>query len=309
MRNTITLLFACAVICSAQITVPEGTKIRVRLEQTVSSATADTGQTLEFTVTDGVEVGGAVVIAQGARVTGTVTQAAERRRLGRSGKFDFSIDRVMAVDGKWIPLRYTVNKAKGEGRGITTGILTAGIAVVFWPAAPLGLLVKGKDVTVNKGTIYEVFTDQKVTVGGVVAGPAKAMPSEPNPAIPAPPAPVPDPASTATVPGAAATIPVSYPTPGSLPSPVMADSVATVTITSARAGSEIEVDGSFVGSTPSTIKLAAGTHQVNVTSGTRIWTRTLHVIARSSITLAADLDAGISVDVQRSTVRLGRGDQ
>jgi len=167
MKNLFFLWMTCTVLCSAQITVPEGTKVRLRLEQTVSSATAETGETLEFVVTQGVEIGGTVVIADGARATGTINKALERRTFGRSGRFDFSIDRVMAIDRKWIPLRYTLTKEKGVGRAITTTIVTA-------TTGPFGLLLKGKDISVLKGTTFEAFADENTTISGIAPGAAKA---------------------------------------------------------------------------------------------------------------------------------------
>lgn len=97
-----------------QITIPDGTKLRTRLDQSISSATAETGQSVELSVTEAVKIGDQVVIADGARVTGTITEAQERRHMGRAGKLDFSIDRVRAADGNWIPLRYTLPNATAE---------------------------------------------------------------------------------------------------------------------------------------------------------------------------------------------------
>ena len=48
----------------------------------------------------------------------------------------------------------------GQSDATRNGIITAGVAVVFWPAAPLVLLAKGKDVTINKGMTFDVFTDE-----------------------------------------------------------------------------------------------------------------------------------------------------
>lgn len=136
--------FAIASISFAQVTIPDGTKLRVRLDQTISSSTAEEGQTVELSVSDAVRIGDEIVIAEGARVTGTVTQAHEKRTMGRAGKLDFSLDRVRAADGEWVPLRYTLNKKSGESHGTRTGVLTASAAVLFWPAAPAFLLIKGK---------------------------------------------------------------------------------------------------------------------------------------------------------------------
>jgi hypothetical protein len=111
MKLATTFLLSAALV-AAQVTVPDGTKIRVRLDQTLSSGTTEQGQTVELSVTEPVKVDGQVVIPEGSRVTGTVTEAQEKRHMGRAGKLDFSIDRVRAADGEWIPLRYTINKPK-----------------------------------------------------------------------------------------------------------------------------------------------------------------------------------------------------
>jgi len=143
-----------------QITIPEGTKIRVRLEQDLSSSTAQEGQSVQLSVMDAVMIGNTVAIAQGANVFGTVIVAQEKRRLGRTGKLDFSVDRVFAVDQAGIPLRYTPIRKKGGSKAVSTGIITAGVSVLFFPAAPLVLLRKGKDANIVRGMTFDVFTDQ-----------------------------------------------------------------------------------------------------------------------------------------------------
>lgn len=247
MKTAIAFLI-CAGLAGAQVTVPDGTKLRVRLDQTISSATADEGQGIELSVTEPVKVGDQVVIPEGARVTGTITLAQEKRHMGRAGKLDFSIDRVRAVDGEWIPLRYTVTKRNGGSHAVSTGVLTAGAAVVFWPAAPAFLLIKGKDVTINKGVVFDTFTDQNhVLSANGAAG-----------------------ASHAGL--------------------VQSAGTANVTVTSNATGADIEVDGAFVGSTPTTLTLAAGPHQISVRSGSQQWQRTLQVNAGSTVNLNAQME-------------------
>ena len=250
MKTAIAFLI-CAGLAGAQITVPDGTKLRVRLDQTISSATADEGQGIELSVTEPVKVGDQVVIPEGARVTGTVTLAQEKRHMGRAGKLDFSIDRVRAADGEWIPLRYTVTKRNGGSHAVSTGVLTAGAAVVFWPAAPAFLLIKGKDVTINKGVVFDAFTDQNHIL-----------------------------ASNGTA-GQVA---------GNRGSFTQTSGTANVTVTSSSTGADIEVDGAFVGSTPTTLTLSAGQHQISVRSGSSLWQRTLQVNAGSTVNLDAQMD-------------------
>lgn len=79
--------------------------------------------------------------------------------------------------------------------------------------------------------------------------------------------------------------------PSGAPAPPPAAVQATVTVESTPLGADIEVDGSFVGSTPSTVNVAAGSHTIVVKKkGFADWTRTLNVNG-GSIHLSADLDA------------------
>ncbi|HEY3456611.1 MAG TPA: PEGA domain-containing protein [Bryobacteraceae bacterium] len=248
IQTTLTF-FLLAGLAAAEVTIPDGTKLRVRLDQSISSATAEEGQSVELSVTEAVKVNGQVVIADGARVTGTVTEAQEKRHMGRAGKLDFSIDRVRTMDGEWVPLRYTVTKKNGESHAVRTGVITAGAAVLFWPAAPAFLLMKGKDITLNKGMVFDTFTDRDHVLK--IAGDARPVGA-----------------------GVAAA-----PASGS----------ASVAITSDLNGADIEIDGAFVGSTPTTITLPAGPHQVSVGNSAGRWQRNLMVNAGSTITLHAQI--------------------
>lgn len=71
-------------------------------------------------------------------------------------------------------------------------------------------------------------------------------------------------------------------------------STAKVSITSTPDGADIEVDGSFVGNTPSDVQVAEGEHTVSVKkSGYKDWQRTLKVSGGSSLHLNADLEKAI----------------
>ena len=161
-RIALTIMFVANFCCgqTSPILIPEGTKIKVQLEQDLSGDKAQEGQDVQLSVVEDIKIGEIVAIAQGANVTGKVTLAQPKRRLGRTGKIDFSIERVTAVDQTSISLRYTVNKKEGGSHAVSTGVITTGVAIAFFPAAPFVLLRTGKEAKVEKGTIFEVFTDQ-----------------------------------------------------------------------------------------------------------------------------------------------------
>ena len=247
--RTCIIALTASSLCMAQIALPDGTKIACRLDQTISSATAEEGQRVQLVVTENVKVGDTIVIPQGAPAVGTIVEAEAKRRMGRTGKLDFSIEKVRAADGEYIPVRYTLQKREGGSKAVSTGVMTAGAAVLFWPAAPFFLLRKGKDVTINKGVVIEVFTDQVHTLKLANAAPAN---------------------------------------PGIIPAvPQVTGEAAIVSIVSETAGAEVEVNGSFVGSTPSTQKLTPGSHRIVVRNGKQVWERTLQVQPGASVTVHA----------------------
>jgi hypothetical protein len=143
---------------SATFALQDGTPIKLRLSQTVSSADAQVNDRVEFEVLEDVMVDNVVVIAKGATALGTVTEAVPKRRMGRAGKLEIVMDSVRLVDGQKAALR-AVKDAKGGSHtaGMTIGIVAA--AVVFWPAAPLFLLMHGKDITIPKGTDVPTFVN------------------------------------------------------------------------------------------------------------------------------------------------------
>jgi len=65
---------------------------------------------------------------------------------------------------------------------------------------------------------------------------------------------------------------------------------ASVNIESSIPGADIEIDGAFVGNTPSTVSVATGSHQVAVKKkGFTDWSRTLNVTG-GTVHLSAELE-------------------
>jgi len=128
----------------------------------------------------------------------------------------------------------------------------------------------------------------------VAAAPAAAAPS----AAATPAAAVPSPAPTATEPSPTPAAPA--PTPSPAPAAAAATPPATAQPCSAAfaytqistdpAGAEITIDGNYAGNTPSLIKLAPGTHPIQLTmKGYQTWVRSIETAAGESRTIAADL--------------------
>jgi hypothetical protein len=145
--------------------------------QTVSSADAHVGDSVALEVLEEVRVGNVVVIPKSGIAMGTVTAAQSKRNMGRGGKLDINIDYVKLSDGEKAALR-AVKDGKGGGHtGAMTGAMVA-TSLVFFPAAPLFLFMKGKDITIPKGTEVTAFVSGDMPLNmAKFQGPAGVAPT------------------------------------------------------------------------------------------------------------------------------------
>jgi hypothetical protein len=96
-------------------------------------------------------------------------------------------------------------------------------------------------------------------------------------------------ATSAAQPKASAPAP-SQPAPAP-PPPSVSQSTGKIVVSSSPDGADIEIDGSFVGNTPSDVQVADGDHTVTVKkAGFKGWERKLKVSAGSNVHLNAELE-------------------
>ena len=256
----------------------DGTALTLRLGRSLSSADAHDGDRVDFEVAEEVSVSRIVVIPKDSPASGTVITAHQKRRMGRAGKLDVSIDSVQLADGEKVTLRAVKESQGGSHTGIMAGGMVA-TSLIVWPAAPVFLLMHGKDVTIPRGTEVTAYVS-----GDVKLDPAKFQPA---PFVPAAP-PVP---TTQPVPPSS---PDATPNPGPTDTtPVSPDQGATaeLEVSSTPDGADIEIDGNFVGSTPSTVGVVAGPHQLSVKkAGFKPWERKI-TVSSGHVKVDATLDA------------------
>ena len=133
------------------LVIPDGTPVKLRLAESVSSAHARVGDPLDFVVVRDVSVGGFTVIPAGTIAHGSVTGVKGRRFLGMGGQVSLKLDSVDLVNGDRVELSAN-KKVKGGSR---TKLMVGAMIVtglVFLPAAPIFLLTRGHDSTVVKST-------------------------------------------------------------------------------------------------------------------------------------------------------------
>jgi len=231
------------------ITLDDGTPIRLRTTNTISSADARTDDRVDFEVVDDVKVGDVVIIKHGTPAIGTVTEAQPKGRMGKGGKLNVNIDFTKTVAGDKVALRGAKDVKGGGHTGAMTGAMIV-TAIVFWPAAPLFLFMHGKDITVPKGHEFTVYSS-----GGATLDPVKlAQSAAPNAG-----------SAVAGVPG------------------------ATLSVSSTPSGADIEVDGGYIGSTPSAVPVTLGNHTIAIKKqGYSNWERNIKVTG-GTVNVGAEL--------------------
>lgn len=236
----------------------DGTPVKIRINRTVSSGDAHVGDTIDFEVLEDTSVNGTLVIPKGGLAFATVTEAQAKRRMGRGGKLDINIDYVKLVSSQKAALR-AVKDLKGGGH---TGAMVGGIvatSLVFFPAAPFFLFMHGKDISIPKGTEVTAYINGDMKLDLAKFQPASGIQQ-----------------TTGTV------------------SQTLGPTSAKIALESDPSGADIEVDGNFMGNTPSEIQVAEGDHTVIFKkTGFKDWERKVKVMSGSSIHLSGALDTAV----------------
>ena len=227
--------------------IHDGTPIKLRLRENVSSANARTGQEVPFETVDEVQVGGVVVLPKGSTAIAVVTEAESKRSMGRAGKLNMAISYARLKDGGKVALRAVSEQKGGSHTGAMAGAMVA-TSLIVWPAAPFFLFMKGKDITIPQGTEITAFVDGDMHLDMAKFGAPEGA-------------------------GFSA-------------------AQTSLSIDSAPAGADIEVDGNFVGSTPSSVPVSLGNHEITVRKkGYASWNRHMNV-AGGTVHLNAELERG-----------------
>lgn len=156
--------------------IPEGQEIDVRLENELSSETAQVEQRFEATTVVDLYRGSDVLIPAGSKLRGVVSSVEKATRTQRRGSMTVSFDQI-TVRGRNYPMRGTVTQAiqsegiRGEaakiGTGGAVGAIIGGILGGV-KGAVLGVLIggggtiaatEGKDAVLPPGTVLRVKLD------------------------------------------------------------------------------------------------------------------------------------------------------
>ena len=236
----------------------DGTPLKLRINRNMSSADAKTGETVDFEVLEDIKIGEIVIIPRGGIALGTVTRGKPKARMGKGGKLDINIDSVRTVTGEKIALRAVKNTKGYNSAAPMTGAIVA-TSILFFPAAPFFLFMKGKDIKIPKGTEITAYVNGDASLDRSKFTPALAG-DEPR-------------------------------LGGENTSDKVSVEFSSISIKSAPEGADISIDGKFMGSTPSDLSLKSGEYTISISkAGYATWERKMTLNAKGNITVNAVLE-------------------
>jgi hypothetical protein len=148
------------------IKVPEGTELVVSVEEKLSSDTNHEGDRFSISLDEDVKLPDGTILRAGYHGVGEVVEVRDNGALGKNGKLNVRLVYLKVGDDR-IKLRAT----KGA-KGATRVGATVATVILFWPAAPF---IKGKDVSIQKGTIMTAYVDQDTSLPSPLAAPSGSL--------------------------------------------------------------------------------------------------------------------------------------
>jgi hypothetical protein len=138
-----------------KLVLKDGSDVKLKFAESVSSKTANEGDTVNLLLDEDLKVGSVVVAKAGSKAVGTVTNAKKAGMMGKAGELNMRLEYLKVGDER-VKIRGSKGK-EGEGKEGTAVVLT----VLF---GPLGLIKHGKNVDVKEGTPLTAFLDQDYSI-------------------------------------------------------------------------------------------------------------------------------------------------
>jgi len=165
-----------AVTVPAQITIPAGTYVTVRVDQFLSSDKNQVGDGFSATIARPLVADGVVVARRGLTLGGKVTEATKAGRVKGVSRLGLQLISLTLVDGQQLPIQTELDSLKGttsNGRDATAMAATTGTGAAIGAAAAggvgagigagAGLIASTIGVLVTRGRPTEVYPEAQLT--------------------------------------------------------------------------------------------------------------------------------------------------
>lgn len=144
-----------AVSATPTVTLKEGTEVKLKFIEAISSKTAVVDDPVTLELADDLRVGDVLVARIGSKALATVSNAKKAGMLGRGGELNIRLDSLRAGDSK-VHLRGTKGR-EGDSKVGTAVALT----VLF---GPIGLIKHVKNIDITPGTPLTAYVADDIAL-------------------------------------------------------------------------------------------------------------------------------------------------
>ncbi len=170
LEQQVHVIIENGMISMHKVTIPAGTKFKVKLQKSISSKTSKKGDIVPMVIAEDLFINNSVlVMTKGGIISPTVKNVRRGGRFGRTGLINLDLSNIEAMDSTLINVSIDSAGEKYDKKKI--GMAAGASAIGYVVLGPIGLaggaFIKGKDIEVPAGTEFNVVTREDCRVNGV----------------------------------------------------------------------------------------------------------------------------------------------
>lgn len=170
LEQQVHLIIENGMISTQRVNIPAGTKIKLKLQKEISSKNLKRGDLVPMVIADDVFVdNNLLVMTRGGIVSPKIKSVRKGGRFGRTGYINLDLSNLETMDSTVIETSIDDAGEKYDKRKI--GLAAGASAVGYLVLGPIGLaggaFVKGEEIEVPAGTVFDVITTKDCQVTGV----------------------------------------------------------------------------------------------------------------------------------------------
>ena len=170
LEQQVHVIIENGLISTHKVTIPAGTKFKVKLKKKLSSKTAKKDEIVPMVVADDVFINDSIlVMTKGGIVSPTVKSVRRSGRFGRTGYINLDLTGIEAMDSTL--LKVSIDDAGEKYDKKKIGMAAGASALGYVVLGPIGLaggaFIKGGEIEIPVGAEFDIITREDCKVTGV----------------------------------------------------------------------------------------------------------------------------------------------
>lgn len=170
LEQQVHVIIENGLISTHKVTIPAGTKLKVKLKKKLSSKTAKKGDLVPMVIADDVFINDSIlVMTKGGIISPTIKSVRRSGRFGRTGYINLDLSNLETMDSTLVKVSIDDAGEKYDKKKI--GMAAGASALGFVVLGPIGLaggaFVKGGEIEIPVGAEFDIVTREDCKVTGV----------------------------------------------------------------------------------------------------------------------------------------------